>query len=118
MTTLEEQLRDRGMDHLGIELAGENAVTRHVLRRAPLNADELASLKTAARHLDSQSVLINAALATQDGRLTLLTKEVTALRREVTALRRRHETMDGRLDRIGRDVAAILAAVAPPAPPA
>ena len=46
------------------EVEGEKAVTRHVLRQASLNADDLGALKTGVRHLEEQMVLTNAALNT------------------------------------------------------
>jgi chromosome segregation ATPase len=127
------------------EIEGEKAVTRHVLRQASLNADDLGALKTSVRHLEEQMVLANAALNTQGGRITLLTQDVTMIRQDVTALRRdmeamnarldrqesrleamdsrfdtmesRFEVMDNRLEAIERNVAAILTAVAPGNPP-
>jgi chromosome segregation ATPase len=127
------------------EVEGEKAVTRHVLRQASLNADDLGALKTGVRHLEEQMVLTNAALNTQAGRITLLAQDVTMIRQDVTVLRRdmeavnarldrqesrleamdsrfdamdnRFDTMDNRLEAIERNVAAILAAVAPGNPP-
>jgi hypothetical protein len=106
-------------------------VTRHVLRQAGLNADDLGALKTGVRRLEEQMVLANAALNTQSGRITLLAQDVTMIRQDVTALRRDMEAVNARLDRqdsrldamdnrlsvIERNVAAILAAVAPGNPP-
>jgi chromosome segregation ATPase len=128
------------------EVEGEKTVTRHVLRQAGLNADDLGALKTGVRHLEEQMVLANAALNTQGGRITLLAQDVTMIRQDVTALRRdmeavnarldrqdsrldamdsrldrmdsRLDAMDSRLEAIERNVAAILAAVAPGDPPA
>jgi chromosome segregation ATPase len=127
------------------EVEGEKAVTRHVLRQASLNADDLGALKTSVRHLEEQMVLANAALNTQGGRITLLAQDVTMIRQDVTVLRRDMESVNARLDRqdsrldaidsrldaidsclnaidnrlnaIERNVAAILAAVAPGNPP-
>jgi chromosome segregation ATPase len=120
------------------EVEGEKTVTRHVLRHASLNADDLGALKTGVRHLEEQMVLANAALNTQGGRMTLLAQDVTMIRQDVTALRRDMEAVNARLDRmdsrldamdsrldamdsrlnvIERNVAAILAAVAPANPP-
>jgi chromosome segregation ATPase len=81
------------------EIEGEKIVTRHVLRQAGFNADDLGTLKAEVRRLNEQMVLANAALNTQGGRLTLLTQDVTALRQDVTALRRGQEEIHARLDR-------------------
>ncbi len=81
------------------EVEGEKTVTRHVLRQASLNADDLGALKTGVRHLEEQMVLVNAALNTQGGRITLLAQDVTMIRQDVTALRRDMEAANARLDR-------------------
>jgi hypothetical protein len=106
------------------KVEGEKTVTRHVLRQASLNADDLGALKTGVRRLEEQMVLTNAALNTQAGRITLLAQDVTMIRQDVTVLRRDIEAVNARLDRqdsrleaIERNVAAILAAVAPATPP-
>lgn len=129
MTTVDEL--DYRTRFLESEVEGEKTVTRHVLRQAGFNADDLGALRTEVRRLNEQMVLANAALTTQGGRLTLLTQDVTALRQDTTALRRgqeeihirldrqdaRLDAVEGRLDRMERNIAAILAAVAPGSPP-
>jgi chromosome segregation ATPase len=69
------------------EMTGEKAVTRHVLRQASLNADDLGTLKTEVRHLTEQMVLANAALNTHGIRLNVLTQDTAMIRQEITALR-------------------------------
>jgi chromosome segregation ATPase len=69
------------------EMTGEKAVTRHVLRQASLNADDLATLKTEVRHLTEQMVLANAALNSHGVRLNVLTQDTAMIRQEITALR-------------------------------
>jgi uncharacterized coiled-coil DUF342 family protein len=138
MATIDEL--DSRTRYLENEIEGEKVVTRHVLRQASLNADDLGALKTEVRHLNEQMVLANAALHTQGGRITSLAQDVTMIRQEVTALRRgmeevhtrldgmdrrfdamdrRFDAMDRRFDAMERNIAAILAAVVPQnAPPA
>lgn|SRR5579871_829009 len=139
VTTDELDIRTRYLDN---EIEGEKAVTRHVLRQATLNADDLGFLKTEARRLNEQMVLTNAALHSQSGRLTSLAQDVTLIRHDVTALRRgmeevhtrldamdrkyearfdamdrRFEAMDRKFEAMERSIAVILAAVVPQNPP-
>ena len=121
VTTDELDIRTRYLDN---EIEGEKAVTRHVLRQATLNADDLGILKTEARRLNEQMVLANAALHSQSGRLTCLTQDVTLIRHDVTALRcgmeevhTRLDAMDRKFDAMERNIAVILAAVVPQNPP-
>ena len=90
MTTADETILTRlgnRMLALEDEMTGEKAVTRHVLRQASLNADDLATLKTEVRHLTEQMVLTNATLNTHGIRLNVLTQDTAMIRQEITALR-------------------------------
>jgi hypothetical protein len=110
-------------------IEGEKAVTRHVLRQASLNSDDLGALKTEVRHLNEQLVLVNATLNAHGTRLDVLTQDVTMLRHEVAAVHgemnrrfdevnHRFGEMDRRFDGLERNIAVILAAVVPSAPSA
>jgi hypothetical protein len=63
-----DQLDDRTR-YLESETEGEKIVTRHVLRQAGLNADDLGALKTEVRHVTEHMVVANAALTTHGMRL-------------------------------------------------
>jgi chromosome segregation ATPase len=141
------------------EAAGEQLVTRHILKETRQNSGDLATIRAQLTHLQGDMILANAALNNHGVRLDQLTRDVTAIRNDVTALRRgqeeiharldrqdsrldtmdsrldrvesrldtmdsrldrmdsRLDVMDGRLEAIERNTLAILAAVAPGAPP-
>jgi prophage DNA circulation protein len=130
MTTADETILTRlgnRMLALEDEMTGEKAVTRHVLRQASLNADDLATLKTEVRHLTEQMVLANAAFSTHGARLNVLTQDTAMIRQEITALRTDLGTVQEQVSRLQQDmgemrqethgirddIAAIRAAVAP-----
>jgi len=119
------------------EVAGEKAVTRHVLEQARLNGDDLAVMKAQLSHLADNMVLVKAALNSHGGRLNVLSQDVMLLRQDVTQLRRdmegMHRDMDGmrsgmdgmrsdmegmrtRFDGMDAKLDAVLAAVRAPAP--
>jgi hypothetical protein len=97
MATIDEL--DNRTHYLESEMEGEKAVTRHVLRQAGLNGDDLGALKTEVRHLTEYMVVANAALPAHGQRLDMLTRDVGLLRNDVTALRRGQEEIHARLDR-------------------
>jgi chromosome segregation ATPase len=113
------------------EAAGEQLVTRHILKETRQNSGDLATIRAQMTHLQGDMILANVALNNHGVRLDQLTRDVTAIRNDVTALRRgqeeinvrldrqdnRLEVMDSRLEVMERNIAAILAAVAPGAPP-
>jgi chromosome segregation ATPase len=126
------------------EAAGEQLVTRHILKETRQNSGDLATIKAQITHIQGDMILANAALNNHGVRLDQLTRDVAAIRNDVTALRRgqeeiharfdrqdsrlevmdarleavdgRLEAMDGRLETMVRNIAVILAAVAPGGP--
>ena len=62
------------------EVAGEKAVTRHVLGQARLNGDDLATMKTQLAHLVDDMVLAKIALNTHTALLNVLVQDVRDIR--------------------------------------
>jgi chromosome segregation ATPase len=106
------------------EAAGEQLVTRHILKETRQNSGDLATIKAQITHIQGDMILANAALNNHGVRLDQLTRDVAAIRNDVTALRRGQEEIHVRLDRqdsrleaMERNIAVILAAVVPGGPP-
>jgi chromosome segregation ATPase len=89
------------------EMTGEKAVTRHVLRQASLNADDLATLKTEVRHLTEQMVVANAVLNNHGVRLNVLTQDTTMIRQEITALRTDVGTLQEQVSGLQQDMGEV-----------